>query len=263
MGREKKSNVQSYLVEVLYLTTKGTRKAKTVMVRAINKEEAEINAALKVGKLKTFGHLANTSILENKQEGISPATLDLAQGPLKVYDAVQFLQASILWIGTGFHPDTPMATYTDETGNYVFPAGKAAKNQIKLDQCHQVLGEGIYEIGLELLRRYGTSQEGILAVGSGSPAPVDWGKERDRMATISQLATEFITKAVAGGKVRIAVVFVRQLDYSLESVKFNGSSVVIEDAKGHQLDITELDYHQVIMIANEVQKAIAEGGPKA
>ncbi len=63
----------------------------------------------------------------------------------KKEDAVSFIECCMIWIGAGFHPDTPMngylASFTDD---------EARENQTKLDKAFELLGDDIYECGMEL-----------------------------------------------------------------------------------------------------------------
>jgi len=68
----------------------------------------------------------------------------------KKEDAVSFIECCMIWIGMGFHPDTPMNGYVDGDGFPTFTVGDAMHNQTKLDKAFELLGDDIYEVGMEL-----------------------------------------------------------------------------------------------------------------
>lgn len=71
-------------------------------------------------------------------------------------DAINFIHGCILWIGPGFHPDYPMSDYdVVDTGLPTFSKGEAKMNQSKLDRCHKLLGDDVYEVGMEFMARMG------------------------------------------------------------------------------------------------------------
>jgi len=65
-------------------------------------------------------------------------------------DAVSFIECCMIWIGAGFHPDTQMNDYVDGDGLPAFTDDEARDNQEKLDKAFELLGEDIYECGMEL-----------------------------------------------------------------------------------------------------------------
>lgn len=68
-------------------------------------------------------------------------------------DAVSFIESCMIWIGAGFHPDTAMNEYVVLGTNQEVPTftpEEAAMNQEKLDKAFELLGESIYECGMEL-----------------------------------------------------------------------------------------------------------------
>lgn len=76
--------------------------------------------------------------------------------------ARQFLAHCIDLLGSGFHPDTP---FTDYVGLYhgqrVFSDEAAANLQTRLDAAFEVLGEDVYEVGLELLTAHLEKEERV------------------------------------------------------------------------------------------------------
>jgi hypothetical protein len=68
-------------------------------------------------------------------------------------DAKAFVKSCLIWIGPGFHPDTPMEDYVVLRTNQqvsVFTTEDAAANQVMLDKAFELLGDDIYEAGMEL-----------------------------------------------------------------------------------------------------------------
>lgn len=71
-------------------------------------------------------------------------------------DAVSFIEACMIWIGEGFHPDTPMADYVAlGNGQPTFTSNEAVYNQERLNRAFELLGDDIYECGMELGRKLG------------------------------------------------------------------------------------------------------------
>ena len=70
-------------------------------------------------------------------------------------DAKAFVKSCLIWIGPGFHPDTEMKSYTYENGHYMLSIEDAAINQEKLNAACDLLGDDIYEIGMEFGRQLG------------------------------------------------------------------------------------------------------------
>jgi hypothetical protein len=65
-------------------------------------------------------------------------------------DAVSFIEGCMIWIGAGFHPDTDMKGYVNAFGFTIFSEEDAAMNQKKLNLAFELLGDDIYEVGMEL-----------------------------------------------------------------------------------------------------------------
>ncbi len=61
-------------------------------------------------------------------------------------DAEAFIIGCLVWIGPGFHPDTPMIDYVTGDGNLTFNASEARINQVKMNMAWELLGESIYDI---------------------------------------------------------------------------------------------------------------------
>lgn len=68
-------------------------------------------------------------------------------------DALRFIDTCMIWIGPGFNPDTPMADYVvlgTKQQVSTFTPEDAAANQVMLDKAFELLGDDIYQAGMEL-----------------------------------------------------------------------------------------------------------------
>ncbi len=54
-------------------------------------------------------------------------------------------------MGMGFHPDTPMEEYVDDSRRPIFSAKEAARRQAILDRAHAVLGDEVYSVALDAM----------------------------------------------------------------------------------------------------------------
>ena len=54
-------------------------------------------------------------------------------------------------MGMGFHPDTPMKEYVDDSRRPIFSAKEAARRQAVLDRAHAVLGDEVYTVALDAM----------------------------------------------------------------------------------------------------------------
>jgi hypothetical protein len=67
-------------------------------------------------------------------------------------DAVCFIESCMIWIGAGFHPDTPMSQYVTlgKDGQPTFTPNEVIYNQERLNKAFELLGDDIYECGMEI-----------------------------------------------------------------------------------------------------------------
>ncbi len=69
-------------------------------------------------------------------------------------DAESFIRACVQLIGMGFHPDTPFLNYTKRDGSPIFSEETAAKYQQNLEEAFAILGDGVYEVGLDEMHKH-------------------------------------------------------------------------------------------------------------
>lgn len=162
-------------------------------------------------------------------------------------DAINFIHGCILFIGPGFHPDTPMGGYVTGNDFPLLNTGAAIHYTHLLADCHDMLGEDIYQVGLGLMQKLGYA-----------PAPTeaaDWNAEAARLGEMREKAIQEL-EAIAKDKERV--------DFPATRHWFK---ILVNDENGPYLasgNITafpsELRTEELIECLVAVQKAIAERG---
>lgn len=174
-------------------------------------------------------------------------------------DAINFIHGCILFIGPGFHPDTPMVGYDFAGSGPMLTQSAQVYYQDRLDECHEILGESIYDVGLEFMQKLGDAPA---IEESGEKQPIDWNAEVEELCHKRAKAIQYINKAVGEG-LSIGDYYVPVVDDNIELrlIKQKGDlEVELLDEEIEPISQNQMAASDWIELAAHVQKAIAERG---